>query len=665
MTEYFRITGLNNIHFDEGATGPYRVTGGSPPVGMSEPLTRQEVLGILPRLPVGIRSYVLSRADEKQGGLSRITCQINIQGGSDTLMEQYRHELTETLEAAGLYIETRGARGTRAVLRYKMDNVAVGNDSYKTIFYGTVDEIAGRDVLGAKVKASFLQDMKLTLYCESCWRPETAVTLGPNEIYCPSFEENADSLAPNQVADNWTLVGTPTPIWEPIIVLHGCWSQKIFTNDTLEGIDSTPFPSGAVNRTAVAYAWIYKAGGGDIRVRMCETGVGIIAESLLSTPGWQTATGKDGNTWSRVVVSGTMPNNGNHHLSIVANDASTMFYVDKCYWEWDTLVAPDEWISHYLAYNHFDARWLAGAGDAGHINYTDVDDLKGDVEAKTRLLMEFDVKADYDAMMLSRVFRRTRGTAPNFTSVLEAESAISRSNWANAADAKCSNGNKVSNNSTTSGYVVCAVTANLTDNYGCFQVFARLSVTDIGNTRFRASTISSASTGDWQVGQWKYLKIAGALFQLVDLGTFHMPPVDLRSGATTGNLHYKVEYAKDDNDTAECDYILIVPVDECVSIGDLGFSDSLVEGEYFAFEDAADFAYAAAETSGAVYTRALAVKGTFLRLVPNITNRLLFSVDTKVVPNGPQAINEVHGASTNLQMKITIDYLPQYISPLE
>jgi len=123
MTEYFRITGLNNILFDQGATGPYRLTGGSPPTGMSTPLTPQEVLGWLPRLPLGIRSHVLEH------GLSIITCLINIQGTTDTLMEQYRHDLTETLEAAMLYIETREGRGTRAVLRYKMDNAV--NDSYR------------------------------------------------------------------------------------------------------------------------------------------------------------------------------------------------------------------------------------------------------------------------------------------------------------------------------------------------------------------------------------------------------------------------------------------------------------------------------------------------------------------------------------------------------
>jgi hypothetical protein len=201
MTEYFRITGLNNILFDQGATGPYRLSGGSPPTGMSTPLTPQEVLGWIPRLPLGIRSYVLEK------GLSIITCQINIQGATDTLMEQYRHDLTETLEAAALYIETSGARGTEGILRYKMDNVAVGNDSYKTIFYGTVDELGGRDVLGPKVKEGFLQDMKLTLYCQPCWEPASTTNLVTDNIVYNHDDGDAnhdnyiDILAANVLGD--------------------------------------------------------------------------------------------------------------------------------------------------------------------------------------------------------------------------------------------------------------------------------------------------------------------------------------------------------------------------------------------------------------------------------------------------------------------------------
>ena len=118
MTEYFRITGRNLIPFDALATGAAdgRYHLGAPPAGMDEPMTEAEVRAVLPRLPQKIRGHALKR------GLSKITFPFTIQGSSDPDMEDARHDLTETLEDGRLYIETQGARGTRAVLQSKSDN---------------------------------------------------------------------------------------------------------------------------------------------------------------------------------------------------------------------------------------------------------------------------------------------------------------------------------------------------------------------------------------------------------------------------------------------------------------------------------------------------------------------------------------------------------------
>jgi len=192
MTEYFRITGLNLIPFDTQAIvgADHRYALGQSPGGMDEPMTEAEVRAVLPRLPQKIRGHALKR------GLSKITFPFSIQGSSDPDMEDARHDLTETLEAGRLYIETRGARGTQAVLQNKAD--AAVNQSYKTIVYGEALELAGRHVLGAAIKGHFLLNLQMVLYCEKRWRPETNVPLGPNEIYCPSFEENRAGTA-----DNW------------------------------------------------------------------------------------------------------------------------------------------------------------------------------------------------------------------------------------------------------------------------------------------------------------------------------------------------------------------------------------------------------------------------------------------------------------------------------
>lgn len=661
MTEYFRITGLNNINFDQAIAGPYRLTGGSPPVGMSEPLSREEVLGILPRLPLGIRPHVLEH------GLSIITCQINIQAGTDTLMEQYRHDLTETLEDAALYIETRKERGTRAVLRYKMDNVAPGNDSYKTIFYGTVDELAGRDVLGAKVKESLLQDMKLTLYCEPYWRPEEAITLGPNEIYCPSFEENADSGAPNELADNWTLVATPTPTWESTIVLHGCYSQKLVTDAVNEGVESTAFPSGATNRTAVAYAWIHRSAGGEIRVQMREGGV-TRAEALFSTAGWETATGKDGaSTWYRVVISGTMPNNANHTLRIIADDAATTLYVDKCYWEWDTLICPDEWISHRLLYNHYDAPWLpnkpggAGAGDVGHINYVGVDDLKGDVGARLQLAVEFEKVADQPAARDLIVARRTVIDPCQLFWWKEAEDRTAASNWANAGGViRCSAGECVTDAANATGYIRWNIATDA-EIKGAFDVFGVFYTTDIANTRYR---LSYSLGGVRAYEKWVWQPTASK-WQLIRLGSIHMDHF-LRFGNTYPMIIVDVEYAKDPGgDIAKLDCIWLIPKDEPEMWLDSG-ADSLTLGGLWVFSQIEDFDYWGHEDTPAQASFGLALKGQFLSLAPMLENRLFFVCTTD---DGTVNVYEAHDLATGpadaLEMIVNIDYLPQYISPIE
>jgi len=171
MTEYFRITGRNPIPFDALATGAaderYHLK--TPQTGMDEPMTDAEVRAVLPRLPQKIRGHAL------QHGLSKITFPFSIKGSSDPDMEDARHDLTETLEDGRLYIETKGARGTRAVLQSKSNNAVA--QSYKTIVYGEAMELGGRAVLGAPIKEHWLLNMQMTLYCEPYWRPAAATNL--------------------------------------------------------------------------------------------------------------------------------------------------------------------------------------------------------------------------------------------------------------------------------------------------------------------------------------------------------------------------------------------------------------------------------------------------------------------------------------------------------
>jgi len=579
MTEYFRITGLNLIPFDAQVTPAtdVRYTLAGSPKGMDEPLSKEAVRAVVPRLPREVRGHALKR------GLSRITFPFSIQGYGATAiirdgdMEDARHDLTETLEDGQLYIATQGARGTRAVLRYQADGASQA--SYKTIFYGEAVEGAAREILGSKVKESYLQAMQMTLYCEPYWRPASAITLGPNEIYCPSFEEdgNADGLADDWDATlggelllnpgfeiaggggadiwaNWTEnagdgaladVGAPVhggahacqstagpsantyvvqtigvtagrlyylSFWtrgdgtndgryrvrdatgaadiipitntgvtgaayaevtayflapagcanvelylycssvntaivyfddasiraadadfaiETTIVLHGCDSQKVTTDAANEGIESTVMVAPAGTTKAVAYAWICRpAAGSDIRVIMRDTTAGVDKDTnLFSTPGLASAPAKDGaNTFYRVwVYSNAIVAGNDHELWVESVDATaTVFYVDKCFWKWDTTSIPDEWCDHWLIYNHYDT--TEGAAHEGHINYVDVDDLKGDVEARLLMRTEFEQKADLDYAVDIIAGRRTRAYPCELLHWLEAEDAGTKTN---------------------------------------------------------------------------------------------------------------------------------------------------------------------------------------------------------------------------------------------
>jgi len=520
--------------------------------------------------------------------------------------------------------------------------------------------------------------MKLTLYCEPNWRPETAVTLGPNEIYCPSFEENADSGTPNEVADNWTLVATPTPDWEDTIVLHGCRSQKLVTDAVNEGIQSTAFPSGAAGRNAVAYAWIYRPAGGEVRLQMYETGVAIRGEAFLSTPGWQTATGKDGaSTWYRVVVSGTMPNNANHHLVIIADDAATTFYVDKCYWEWDTLVCPDEWCDHWKIYNHYDARWLprkpggAGAGHEGHQNYFDVDGLKGDTESRLFARVEFDIEADEGYARHLWVGRRTRDNYCSFAWWIEAEEYNAVSNWALAGGlARCSAGECISNAvAPTTGYVqwqfAVAPLANIFSQLGKFDVFAAVFTNDHAHTSYRLSwgRIDPEYTNKW------VKQTADNQWELIHLGSIYFDPY-IKTGRTMLPENLWVHYQKDTSDTVKLDFIWFVPKDEDQMVlnalpVDATLTVGLLAASYhWVIGNDDDFLYIGIEDQVPPRWREpLSLRGKPMGIVPQIENRLYFVCETYENSSGVD-IYECHGA-TNLQMRVNIDYLPQYVSPLE
>jgi hypothetical protein len=169
-TDTFQITGLNTIDF---TTSKYNLQ--SEPTGMSRPLTKAQVLQMIGRPPLEIRGHVLKH------GLSVINFEFDIVGSSGADMEDAEHDLLETLQDTLLYFSTRGARGTKGQLQFKKDGASA--TSYKSIFYGELDEGTARAVLAAPLIDHKLLRMRLTLYCEPYWHPSAGTGLGSVSFY--------------------------------------------------------------------------------------------------------------------------------------------------------------------------------------------------------------------------------------------------------------------------------------------------------------------------------------------------------------------------------------------------------------------------------------------------------------------------------------------------
>lgn len=673
MTEYFRIEGLNDINFDEGSTGPYRLGQGVPPRDLSRPLTRQEIVAFLPALPRGIRTHALNRE------MSKVTFPFDIQGDNDVEMEQALHDLVETLRAGQAFIESESARGTRAVLRYKADNAV--QDSYKTIYYGKVEEAVARDVLGPRAKESLLTGLQLTLYMEPMWRPEEAVALGPNEIYCPGMEEdgNADGLA-----DNWALLNVPTATMEDTIVLQGFYSQKLVTRNLIgDGIQSDAFAAPAASTSCIAYAWIARpAAGSDIIVEVYDsTAPGVRGSALYDTGGWDEALAKDGvTTFYRVevpVAAGIV--GGNNHRMRIYNTAATAttLYVDKCYLKWDTTTAPVEWSDHWRLFNHYDT--TAGAAHEGHQNYFDVCDLKGTDEARLLIQTEWEQAADMtrtaDLIIARRNWWEIARASTSDNHWLEAEDATTLNNWAALGGlARCSSGDCVSDNANVAGNVTwqffstpAGVQYDAEGMRGRYDVFAMVYTDDAEHTQYRLGYTNFGGLlgffGDWvkqpDDNQW----------QMVYLGEVNLDKF-LRAGFVAAIFYVAVEYAKDAADTVRLDCIWLLPKTDPETRLHTVAADWLVVGQYWAIDRTEDFDYEEKEGVGIVAATQgeLCLQGDVPTLSPHRVHgqRLYFcceSIDTGPTPD--ERVWEAHGAATDLQLRVDVSYLPQYQTPLD
>jgi len=205
-----------------------------------------------------------------------------------------------------------------------------------------------------------------------------------NWVQTPHMQEdiNADGLA-----DNWNWSGTPVTSLDTAQFLCGSQSQSIIVdNDHTEGIYSD-----AVTCTTyqsddfVSYIWVYRMSGSD------EITFDVVGNNSgsLGTAEYGSATttivGPDGNTWSRLEVTGTI---GAADTTVtlraerLIGDAYviTRFYVDKAYLQFGVDEIPTGWCSQHLLYQHSHSA-------EGAVNYIDTEDILGDEEADTEFVI--------------------------------------------------------------------------------------------------------------------------------------------------------------------------------------------------------------------------------------------------------------------------------------
>ena len=202
-----------------------------------------------------------------------------------------------------------------------------------------------------------------------------------NWVKTPHMQEdiNADNLA-----DNWNESDNPVTFLSTSVFLCGSKSQSVLVGPTVtEGIYSDTIACTVYqDDDFVSYVWVFRATGSD------EITFDVVGDSSgsLGTAEYGAATttivGPDGNTWSRLEVTGTV---GAADTTItlrverLIGDATeiTRFYVDKAYLQFEVDTIPTGWCSQRLLYQH-------SHSDEGAVNYLDTEDILGDEEANTK-----------------------------------------------------------------------------------------------------------------------------------------------------------------------------------------------------------------------------------------------------------------------------------------
>jgi len=226
-----------------------------------------------------------------------------------------------------------------------------------------------------------------------------------NELNNAHFEVDTNS---DGLANAWTEIGSPVTTLSTSVKFVGSQSQKVVTSDdsSEEGVvhDTVACTTHQGEDFAV-FCWI-STSGDDVDLHIIGDDSGTIDH--VSTGGAIAAVldtkTVDGTAWVKIGVVGTVGASDTtlaFRVERFTAAAITTFYVDACYLQWASSLPSSGWASYKQLINHHDDTF-------GDINYIDVADIGGDVEAKTRITLITNTGANVGAPTIW-MGKRTKG----------------------------------------------------------------------------------------------------------------------------------------------------------------------------------------------------------------------------------------------------------------
>lgn len=432
--------------------------------------------------------------------------------------------------------------------------------TYHDVIYGTVDDS------GAYYKPEAMRNILartvvfyLTTSGTGYGDPFTLSNYVPSS---PHFliDTNADGLA-----DGWTKSGTPTLTLDTSYALIGPTSQKCVGGSAGDGFYGTSVTTTTTGIKA-AYIWMLIVSGTvTVKLRNVTDAANVTTYNLttsnIAATASRTAVGKNGNTWYRIPLSGTVATSKAIRIEMAASGGAATWYADGAYINIAGIVDPPAFSS---------SRTLTNNGVA-HLDFWGI---PGDIEPDIRLTFDLVTQTADDNIIIGK---REDGAqfASKIRYLLQDTYFANGTTWA-----------------TTSNYTRASTDAATSDDYYASDETALPAPNDtadtaraIGDSVFhifavgRGSTTSNGIYAQWSGdgATWHntntVLATTANTWELWDLGVLNprgivMQSDPLNQAATkSGSTAYSFSsfylrvVSVAPSGTVDIDYLLLVPVD--------------------------------------------------------------------------------------------------------